>query len=185
MRKSLALAMTAAMTTGLAALVPAAANAANSNTTVTFTLQGGTLSISAPASANLGTVNSSTSATTVSGQIGSTTVTDTRGNLVGLYNVTVTSSDFATGGGTTLGTDAISGATVTAFSGAASFSNATPGAVHLTTSVGVPATGLTPIEGDSAYTGSDTSSYNPTVTIPIPATNIAGTYTGTITQTVT
>jgi hypothetical protein len=183
MRKSLALAVTAAMTTGLVAFIPAVADAASSNTTVTFNLVGGTLSIAAPASVSLADVASSTTASTETGQLGSTTVTDTRGSLVGVYTVAVTSSNFTTGAAGP--TQTILGSTVTAFSGPATFTNTSAGSVHVTTTAPVAAAGVVPIEGNSAYSGNDSSSYNPTITIPVPATNVAGTYTGTITQTVT
>ena len=84
-----------------AAAVTAGAGPANaadgSNTTVTFTLAGEGLSISAPTSASLGTA--SNEATTVTGSLGTVTVTDQRGQLAAAWTATVSSTPFTTGGG--------------------------------------------------------------------------------------
>jgi hypothetical protein len=148
---------------------------------VTFTLTAGALAIDAPATASLGSTSTSSTATTLTGAIGTTTVTDNRAAVLAAYTVALTSGDFTTGGGTTQ--EKILGATVTGFSGPVTHTNATATkvAAQTTTAVAAPL----PIMGLSAYTGTDVASYSPSVTIPIPATNAAGLYTGTITQTVT
>src|SRR4051794_17434507 len=95
-----AVSLAAAITTvGMGMLAPAA-HAAAGDTIATFTISGGTLTISVPNSTvNLGTVAAGSLA--ASGSLGSTTVTDQRGALVAAWTVTVTSTDFTTGGGTT------------------------------------------------------------------------------------
>jgi hypothetical protein len=151
------------------------------DTAVTFTLTAGALAISAPATAGLGSVNTSSAATSITGQLGSTTVTDGRAALVAAYAVTLSASNFTTG--TSGPTETIVGSTVTAFSGAVTHTNTTASKVATATSTGVPT--ATPIMGLAAYSGTDTAVYNPTISVPIPATNVAGLYSGVVTQTVT
>jgi hypothetical protein len=178
MRKTLVLLVaTAAIGGGLA--TPALA--ADGPTIVTFSLTAGALAISAPANASLGSVATSSTLTNVTGQLGSTTVTDGRGSLVAAYVVTLSSGNFTTGAAGP--TETVLGSTVTSFSGAVTHTNATATKVPLETTTGVAA--AVPIAGLSAYSGTDTATYNPTVNIPVPATNVAGTYSGVITQTVT
>src|SRR5579862_8621422 len=100
MRKSLVFAVAALSTAGVAALVPTSANAAS--TTVTFSLTGGSLTLSAPASASLSTGALAVGGTSVSGTLGSTTVSDTRGSLAHTVTVTMSSSDFTNGAGDTI-----------------------------------------------------------------------------------
>src|SRR5690348_472507 len=104
MRKSLALGIAGAMTTGLVAFVPAVANAActtgpcSQDTTVTFTLSSsGAFQInqasnaaSLTAAGNLGATG-----TTVSGNLPSTTVTDGRAQLAGAWTVSISSTAFS------------------------------------------------------------------------------------------
>ena len=89
MRKSLALALATLTSASVAALVPTAANAADTN--VTFTLSGGSLTLSAPSSASLSAAgNLGVGGTTVSGTLGNSTVDDSRGSLA--HTVTVNMS---------------------------------------------------------------------------------------------
>jgi hypothetical protein len=81
---------------GLALLTAVPADAAT--TTVTFTLTGGALTITAPATANLGTAAVGTA--TLSGSLGAVTVTDARGAPLGTWTASVFSTNFTTGGGT-------------------------------------------------------------------------------------
>jgi hypothetical protein len=153
----------------------------STGTTVTFTLSAGSLALSVPNSVNLGSVSTSSAATALSGQLGSSTVTDARGALVGAYTVSFSAGNFTntTTGGTSP-QETILGSTVTAWSGVSSH---TSGGTAVDTSSPGVASGL-PITSLSLYTGTDTGSYNPSVNIPIPATNVAGVYSGVITQTV-
>ena len=148
-------------------------------TTTTFSLTAGSLSIDAPATTALGSFASG-SVSSVSGALGETVVSDTRGALAAAHVVTFSSGDFKTGGGTV--TETIAGSTVLARSGAVSHTNTTAGAVEVETLTDVPS-GST-LASYTGYTGNDEARYNPTVTIPILTTNVAGTYTGVITQTV-
>ncbi|GAA1267183.1 hypothetical protein Psi02_08950 [Planotetraspora silvatica] len=172
MRKSLlALAAGAGLVVAIASPVSAA------DTITTFTITAGALTITAPPTANLGTVASG--ATSVSAQLGTVTVTDTRGLLVATWTATVSSTAFTTGGGTpaeTIANTAVnySPGTATATSGLATFTPGTAG------TLGTPRTAFTATLGVS----NNSASWNPTVSVAIPAAAVAGTYTGTITHSV-
>jgi len=178
MRKSLALLVATASLSGVGALVPAAANAAD--TTVTFTVNSGSLSVNAPASLSLSAANLALTAGSVTGTMTTNTITDTRGGL-GLTGWTVTgsSTDFVTAnnGGFT-----IPKASVSLSSGAATIVSGVPVVVPSLTgvSMGAPATIL---QATSA-TGSNQVTYTPTVAVTVPTNAVPGSYSGTITQTV-
>lgn len=179
--KSLLVALTIAGTAALA-LVPAAANA---STSVTFTVSSGTLSIAEPsAQANLGSATATALGTTVSGALGSTTVTDNRGSLAG-WTVTMTGSDFSDGATPTPDTIAAN----QAVAWVSSVPTPTSGVAVVSTTYLTAATGLTLTTSGQTFmtattTGSNVVSYNPNLQVTIPSTAVAGTYTGTITQTV-
>jgi hypothetical protein len=147
---------------------------------VNFTLTAGSLSLSVPNSVNLGSVATSQGATLVTGALGGSTVTDARGALLGAYTVSFSAGNFTTGGGSA--NEKVLGSTITAWSGTSSHTNGAALATDTPSSPGV-ASG-SPILTVTGYTGTDTGTYNPSVLIPIPANNVAGAYTGTITQTV-
>ncbi|ADP81742.1 hypothetical protein [Frankia inefficax] len=168
---------------GLALLTAVPADAAT--TTVTFTLTGGALTISAPATANLGTAAVGTA--TLSGSLGAVTVTDARGALLGTWTASVFSTNFTTGGGTpseTIAATAVNYASLTATSttGTAVF---TPGqaTVGLAAPLGTTAPGLTAFSA-TAIVGNNTATWNPTLVVNIPSAAVAGTYTGTVTHSV-
>jgi hypothetical protein len=164
----------------LAVAVPGTAVADDTNTT--FTVSGGSLTLSAPASAALGT---GAMGATLSVLLGTTTVSDQRGALVAAWTATASASTFTTGGGTAPETianssvDYCSGA-ATASTGAGTF---TPGQATC------PADVVTLAASRTAFTltggsGANTASWNPTVRVRIPATAVAGAYSGTVTQSV-
>ncbi|MEU4234539.1 hypothetical protein AB0F17_60565 [Nonomuraea sp. NPDC026600] len=165
----------AAIGFGLAATtaLPALAD----DTTVTFTITGGTLTINAPASSNLGSVVSGTAS--VSGQMGAVTVTDDRGGLSSTWSATVTSTDFTTGGATA--PETIPNINVSYSPGAATNTTGTgtftpgPGGI-----VNVPRVAFTGAD----LVGDNTATWNPTLTVTIPAGKVAGVYTGTVTHSV-
>lgn len=172
-RRALAVLGTAGLVTALAA-APASAG----DTTTTFALTGGSLSISEPASKNLG--SASTSAGTISGSLGNVTVTDARGSAVATWTATAASSDFVTGGGGTGEVIAKSGVSYAATLGTTTGLNGaflgSPAGVALSSPQSV-------VTG--AAVGNNTAQWNPTVTVTIPATGVVvGTYTGTITHSV-
>ena len=177
-RKLATLALSAVALAGTALAAPTAGA-----TTATFTLTGGNLSVAQPT----GTATLTGSAlalggTTMSGQLGSTTVTDSRGQLLGGFDVTMTSSSFQHANFATNGYE-IPASAVTGYSG-----------VVVPTGVAVPvgttavtAVSLAGAGGDivtvTGVTGAASIAYNPTVSVAVPGDALAGTYTGTVTQT--
>jgi hypothetical protein len=152
------------------------------DTTTTFSLAGGSLSISAPASRDLG--SGSTGGGTVSAQLGSVTVTDNRGALVGTWTASVSSTDFTTGGASANETIAKGqvtywSGTATASSGVAVFAPGQASAANAQ-ALSVSRTAFSA----TAIVGNNSASWNPTVTVNVPAAAVAGDYTGTITHSV-
>ena len=167
----------------IAALTALAVPAFAATTTTTFSLSGGSLSISAPSSTvNLGSVATGSSA--VSAQLGTVTVTDARGALAGSWTASVSSTDFTTGGATP--DETVTKANVFYWSGAATASSGTavfvPGQLLVANEQAL-STGRTAFSA-SAIVGNDSASWNPTVDVHVPAAAVAGTYTGTITHSV-
>jgi hypothetical protein len=189
MHKALGLSISAAaiIATGL---VPAAAWAATTtnaaatsstpadgdpNTTVTFTVTSGALTMTAPASTNLG---SGAPGTTVTGALGPVTVTDDRGLLTAAWTVTASSTSFTTGGGTPAETIP---------AGDLGYS---PGSITTTGTIMVTGTPITlsneaaPVVTGTDGVGNNTASWDPAIAVAIPAAAVSGTYVGTITQSV-
>lgn len=163
------------------AFVPLDAHGADTDTTFTLSAAGG-LSISAPASVDLG--SAATNAGTLSAQLGTVTVTDDRGALNGSWTVSVSSTDFTTGGATA--DETVANDDVSYWSGLATASSgvmvAVPGqplavnAVALDVSrTAFSATGVI---------GNGSLSFNPTVVVNIPAAAVVGSYSGTVTHSV-
>ena len=170
-------------TTAIAVVVPfASATAAPSGTTTaTFVVTGGTLNITVPATANLGSWGPGTS---LSAQLGAVTVTDTRALLDASWSASALSTAFTTGGGTTAET--VPAANVHYWSGAATATTGngtfTPGQATAANAVAIDtaATAFDHVGGS----GANSAAWNPTLVIAVPAAAVAGTYTGTITQSV-
>jgi hypothetical protein len=116
---------------------------------------------------------------TVNGLIGPVKVTDQRGLLVAAWTATVSSTSFTTGGGTPAETIPAADATYT------------PGLQTAVTGLPVPVPGLpgplssTPRAAFAATAvGSNSVTWNPNLSIAIPAAAVIGTYTGTVTHSV-
>ncbi|SDO20863.1 hypothetical protein SAMN04515671_0148 [Nakamurella panacisegetis] len=159
----------AAMAGGLAltAAVPASAG----TTGATFTLAGGSLTVSQAATATLDP--GATGTTSITGALGAVDVTDARGSIAG-WTMTAASTTFTASGGS-VSTD------VTYDSGPATASTGTVtpasnGPTSITTAQTV-ATG-------TAASGNNTASFSPTLTVTLPASALAGTYAGTVTTSV-
>jgi hypothetical protein len=157
-----------AATTSLATVPVAAA------TPATFTLTAGALSISAPtAGVSLGSQLASTTSSTISGSLGVVTVTDQRG-------------------GTTTWTASVISTAFTPPAGPADpASNISYGAGTIAVSATVVATAVaaTDLTGVStvvtgASTGISTASWNPTISVVVPANYAPGVYSATITHSV-
>jgi hypothetical protein len=167
-----------AMLSMLALALPARA----ADTTTTFTLAAGSLSISAPVSKDLGT--GSTGAGTLSAQLGAVTVTDTRGALLGTWTASVSSTDFTTGGATA--NETVAKGQVTYWSGTATASSGTavftPGQATSGNAQALSASRTA--YSAAAIVGNNSATWNPTLTVNVPAAAVAGTYSGTITHSV-
>lgn len=164
-----------AVAVGLSALVFAAPRASATGTSSTFALTGGSLSITQPGTASLG--SAPTGSLTLSGSLGSVSVTDTRGNLTATWTASVSATNFTTGGATqyetvTNGSIAYSSGTATT-TGLGTF---TPGLL-----TGLSAQGTA---GGWVGTGNNTATWDPTITFTLSPSQVAGTYTGTITHSV-
>ncbi len=176
-------------TTALAGAVLAAPAA--SATEATFTLAGGTISITQPtATATLSGTALALAGTSMSGQLGSTTVNDERGALLGGFTVKMASTGFtrtstAAAGTTPEGdTYQIPATAVTGYSGVVTPSGViVPVGTTAATPAALSTTGGGTIVTVTGVTGSASIAYNPTVSVAVPGAAPAGTYTGTVTQT--
>lgn len=187
MRKPLVVVMTAAMSVGIAAFVPVAANAGAGDTASTFTLTGNAsgLSIAVPDGSttpvDLGSTSSGSASLTHA--LGNVTVTDTRGSLAATWTVTGSTTNFTTGGATA--NETVAKALVGYFAGTGS---AQAGQVGAFAPVG---TALSPVAlasalpvGAWAGVGNNTVTFDPTITFTLLPSQVAGTYSGTITHSV-
>lgn len=154
-----------------AAAGPAAGGPGDPSTTITFAVTSGALSLSVPVSADLG---SGAPGTDISAAIGACTVTDDRALLSASWTVTAAETDFANGASTIPATDA----------------DYTVGTVTTTGTITVTGTDITlsnsaqTVLTGSAGVGNNTASWDPTITAHVPASAVGGTYTGTLTQSV-
>jgi hypothetical protein len=147
------------------------------DTTVTFSVSVGSLVITAPISANLGT---GTAGTTIGPTaIGNVEVFDERAALGATWTATVSSTNFTTGSGT--GPEMIPAGDIT-YNG---------GPVTTTGTVTAPALPAFTLSGGSktavvatAINGDNTATWDPTLTVAVPASAVGGAYTGTITHSV-
>jgi hypothetical protein len=160
----------------LAALSTMAALPAAADTAASFTLTAGALSISAPTgSVSLGSQAVSSNASTISGQLGVVTVTDQRGGATTwVASVIVTAFTPTTGPAVT----AIPASAASYAAGTITQSGVTA-AKPATTDL----TGVSPVVTGTS-TGLSTASWNPTISVILPANAAPGVYTATITHSV-
>jgi hypothetical protein len=172
--------LVASAVTGLALTTLAAGPAlADGNTTTTFTLTGAGLGVSVPASAILSS-STNIGITTLSSQLGDVTVADNRGSIAASWTATVSSTDFKIGAG---------GAHKEIAKDNVSYASGAPTA---SSGLGVDVPTIVPVALDSskqafAHTGvigTQSTTWNPTVSVTVPADASAGTYSGTITHSV-
>jgi hypothetical protein len=180
-RLAAALGTAAAVAAAVATAAPAYA-APTGDTTVTFTIDSGTLDITVPVSSDLGTGDPGT---TISGQLGPVTVVDSRALLTAAWAATVSSTDFTTGGATPGETVAVGdvdywSGPFTATVGTGTFNPGQP-----TNSTAFPLTGAPqPVASLSEGSGNNSATWNPTLDVAVPAGAVGGTYTGTVTHSV-
>jgi hypothetical protein len=148
---------------------------ADPDTTVTFTVSSGLLSMTAPATVNLGTNGPGT---TIAGGLGAVTVTDDRALLSAAWTVVASASDWTTGAGTPAETIP---------AGDVGYD---PGAITTTGTITATGTPITladvpkPVVTGTAGVGDNTATWDPTLSVAIPDSAVVGTYTGTLTQSV-
>jgi hypothetical protein len=170
---------------GLALAVGVATPASAEDTIVTVTVaatDGLTIVVPATASLPAGTPGS-----TITGPLGPVTVTDSRALLDATWGVTVVTSSFITGTAPATTAETIPAANVSYWSGPATAVTGngtapTPGQPLVANAVPIPAA-VTAFSQTGAI-GDNTATWNPRLIISIPAGNIAGAYTGTVTHTV-
>jgi hypothetical protein len=141
------------------------------NTTVTFTVTVGGLSMTAPTAADLG---SGAPGSTISGHVGTVAVTDARALASAAWTATASSTDWTSGTATVPATDA----------------NYDPGFVQSTGTItatgdditlsGLPQT----VVAGTAGTGDNTATWNPTISVVVPGSAVGGLYSATLTQSV-
>jgi hypothetical protein len=167
MRKLLFLASIFAALAGVSALP------ADSATPATFQLIAGTLSISTPtASVSLGSQVSSVTSSTMSGPLGVVTVSDQRGGTT-TWTASVISTAFTPPAGPADPASNVSYAAGTI----------TASGVVATAVAGADLTGVTTVV-TGASTGVSSASWNPTISVLVPANFAPGIYAATITHSV-
>jgi large repetitive protein len=147
-----------------------------SQCTATTTIIAGPLTITAPASANLG---AAPPGATIQDNLGTIQVTDDRG-FGASWTATASSTGFTTGGGTPAETIPVGNATYTITSlssatGPATFTNVTTATLSGNPQAVVSATQVN---------GNTTATWNPMINVTVPAGAIGGAYTATITHSV-
>ncbi|MBT2365781.1 hypothetical protein J7E88_10765 [Streptomyces sp. ISL-10] len=141
----------------------------------------GTLSITVPAAVSLGGASPGSS---ISRQMGEVRVSDTRGRRPAVWTATVSASDFTTPGGGAA--RQISRSQLSYWSGPATSTmgpgTRVPGQATSAQaqSLSVPRTAFTKTSGN----GNNTTAWQPTLILAVPATAVGGTYTGTVTHSV-
>ena len=146
------------------------------DTTVTFTVTSGDLTMTAPTAVDL---KSGAPGTTITGALGAVTVTDDRALLSASWTTDASASDWTTGAATPAET--ISAADV----------GYDPGSITTTgtiTATGTPISlsgTATPVVTGTDGVGDNTASWDPSIAVAVPASAVGGVYTGTLTQSVT
>jgi hypothetical protein len=145
-------------------------------TPVTVEINGGPLNITVPTtSVDLGSVSVSTTAQTVSALLGTVTVTDTRGGTLG-WTATVSATDFA-------GPQNVSVSAV----GESSYTTPAASVIGTSNVAGSDLTSLYPggaVQTATGVVGPNAATWDPTVSLTLPADALAGTYSSTITHSV-
>jgi hypothetical protein len=163
------------------------AAAGDPDTTVTFTVTStGTLSMTAPDSVDLG---SGAVGGTISAALGDVTVTDDRALDAATWTVSASSTNWTTGAGTPVesipaGDVSYDPGPFTATTGTVTQGAPTTATTLLTpvspATTGVPVTVVT-----ATGVGDNSATWDPTISVAVPAGAVAGDYVGTLTQSVT
>ncbi|GGT44559.1 hypothetical protein GCM10010271_55760 [Streptomyces kurssanovii] len=168
-------AVAAVAASGAVMLTSAPATAVDTTTTFTVTATTG-LTASAPGSASLSGAAPGGQAT---GALGTVTVNDQRSQLSTTWTATVSlSTPFTTGAGTA--PETISGASVNYAPGTATAETNPPHTPGTAGSLASARTAFSRTSGD----GANSVSWNPQLTVDVPASNVSGDYSGVITHSV-
>ncbi|MEV0151941.1 MULTISPECIES: hypothetical protein [unclassified Nonomuraea] len=159
----------------------AAASASGSVSLATVAWRADPLSITVPASVNLG---SASQGATINATLGTVTVSDSRAGIPP-WTATVSATNFTTGSGTPAET--ITTANVSYWSGPATGASGSgsrsPG--QATAAQKAPLTApVTAFTGRKTAALTQTTSWQPTLVITVPASAVPGAYTGTVTHSV-
>jgi len=189
--------LTAAVVMGIA-LAPGAASAAmlrpaaptyflsntpaggDPDTTVTFTVTTGALSMTAPGSANLA---SAAPGGTASGLLGAVTVTDDRALLTAAWTVTAAATNWTRVGGTGGPQEIVPASGATYDPGDITTVGTITVAADTTPPIALSNAAVAVVDG-TAGVGDNSATWNPTIAVAIPADTVGGDYTGTLTQSV-
>lgn len=156
------------------AVIAATASGVGADTTATFTLTAGGLSISAPTgSVSLGSQPVSNSSSTITGSLGVVTVSDQRGGAT-TWTASVISTAFTPPAGPADPASNVSYGAGTITASATVVATAVP-AMNLT-GVSTVVTGVS--------TGVSSASWNPSISVVVPANFAPGVYSATITHSV-
>ena len=181
MRKQLAALVIAGTALAGVVVAPGAQAAPTGTTSTSFELTGGALGVTVPASATLTGAATNVLAQAITGSLGTTTVTDARGALVAAWTTSVSSTDFVTGTAPREAAQIVPSTEVDYTTGLATATSgvitATPGLV--TQDLSAARTAMV-----GAGVGNNSVSWAPSLTVNVPAGNVAGTYSGTITHSV-
>ncbi|MEV7180320.1 hypothetical protein [Kitasatospora sp. NPDC093679] len=162
------------------AVVDTIETSGSNSTQISVIPNNGTLSITLPTTASLG---SAAPGGTLSAGLGQVTITDQRGLANSTWTATVSATNFTTGTGAPAQT--ITTANVSYWSGQATNVNGTvivtPGQSDAT---GKQALSSSRTAFSSTGNGNSSASWTPTAVVTIPAAAVAGTYTGTVTHSV-
>lgn len=177
LRKPLILAASAATLLAATALPASAAAGDPIDTATTFTIAGGALEFTTPTTADLGTAFT-TGTLTITGPLGAVSVTDERGG-VQEWIVSAASTSFI--GSQTSESTAVSyaGGVVTE-TGTITVANGV--ATALTVTDGVPDSAS--VVAPSFLSGNNTASWNPLLSVTMPANALADAYAGTVTTSI-
>jgi hypothetical protein len=180
MKKSMFCVLSVAAVIGTALTSTAASAAVTAtgppgNTSVTFAITAGDLTVTVPATANL---NPGLPGTIITDDLGTVTVTDNRALLAASWTVTASSTNFITGTGSP--DETIPVGDITYHPGTVSTIGTITATGTTRTLSGTPQT----VVAGTAGIGNNTASWDPGIAIHVPAAAVNGTYTGTITHSV-
>jgi hypothetical protein len=149
-------------------------SAGDPDTTMTFTVSSGELSMTAPASANFGT---GAPGDTLTGHLGNVEVLDNRAADNESWTATASETDFVNNNNSA---DTIPASAATYSPG----SITTTGTITVTGSNITLANGSQTVVAASSGSGDNTATWNPAIAILLPASAVSGGYTGTLSQSV-